>query len=151
MGTSLKLLNVKIEQMSFSDCKFKFEEKYVMLNSPDVFSRKYLRRAIRHWERHSGLREKFFLWDTSEQLWVTHGKTTVYNVALFVQASNWTAVQWMTDISVTFSCWPAVTCVSKKKKDHIKQRSHAKSYLLVKIVRRLHCSSIQPCFLPDSV
>lgn len=74
----------------------------------------------------------------------------VYNIAMFVQASDWTAEQWMIKNSVRFSSWPAATFVYQKGLSQTRSY-HAKSYLLVKIVRRLHCSSIQPCFLPDNV
>lgn len=48
------------------------------------------------------------------------------------------------------SCSPPATCVYQKEPSPT-ECYHAKPDLLVKIVRRLHCSSTQPCFLPDSV
>lgn len=71
---------------------------------------------------------------------ITYGKGMVYNLAC-LHKSDWTADNKRLKFQLRFPYWPAAACMCQK--DHVKQRSYAKSYLLVKIVRPLHCSSIQ--------
>ena len=53
----------------------------------------------------------------------------VYNIPMFVQASDWTAEQWMTKISVTFPGWPAATCAYHKGGSQTSSYMQSPTYL----------------------